>query len=112
MRHTAAGATVTATGSIDIVTAPALWVTLDDTRRELRTTSPGSALLVDLREVAFLSAAGLSTLLAVHSCCGADGTGMRVIADQPAVLRPLTVTGLRWLLAAPLTTDGRHRPCT
>jgi anti-anti-sigma factor len=111
-RHTAAGATVTAIGEIDIVTAPALWVSLDETRRELRTISPGSTLLVDLRQVAFLSAAGLGTLLAFHSRCGADGTGMRIIADHPAVLRPLEVTGLRWLLAAPLTTDEGPRPCT
>lgn len=109
-RHTASGATVTAAGEIDVVTSPALLASLAGARLELRTNSPGSALLVDLLQVTFLSAAGLTALVAVHVSCGADGTGMRVIADHPAVLRPLAVTGLGWLLTGSPPVGEGHRP--
>lgn len=109
-RHTAAGATVIATGEIDLVTSPTLLASLDHARLELRTNSPGATLLVDLRQITFFGAAGITALITVHDSCGADGTGMSVVADHPAVLRPLEITGLSWLLAEPPTIDDGHRP--
>lgn len=111
-QHTAAGATVFAAGEIDVSTSPALLAALDRARLDLRTKAPGSTLLVDLRQITFLSASGLNALVALHGSCGADGTGMGVIADRQEVLLPLEVTGLRWLLAGPPTVDEEHHPRT
>jgi anti-sigma B factor antagonist len=94
-RNTAAGATVIVTGEIDARTAPTLHRLLDDAR----VTSSPVEFVVDLRDVSFLSAAGLSVLVSIHRNCALDGTAMRIVADHSAVRRPMEVTGLRWLLS-------------
>ena len=98
--HTGSRTTVRVVGEVDLLTAPVLQEALDSARRRLRASSAHPELLVDLREVSFLGAAGLSVLAVVQLRCVTDGTTMRVVGDQPAVRRPMELAGLRQLLAA------------
>lgn len=50
--------------------------------------------VVDLRRVDFLAAAGLSVLVAADQRARAQGTTLRVVAGTHAVARALTVIGL------------------
>lgn len=56
--------------------------------------SAGPDLVVDLSEVSFLGAAGLSVLVEAGATAGASGVGLYVVARTRPVLRPLTLTGL------------------
>jgi anti-anti-sigma factor len=65
----------------------------------VRTSRAHPELLIDLRQGSFLSAAGLGVLAVLHVQCVVDGTSMHVLGDQPAVRRPMELTGLASLLA-------------
>ena len=57
------------------------------------TTTPPAPLLLDLTDVTYLSSAGIATLV-IHTKRYAElGRHFRVVADQPAVLRPMALTG-------------------
>lgn len=81
-------------GVVDLVTAPSLAtglaLALDNAARSQDVTE----IVVDLRLVRFLSAAGLCELVRGHQQCRRSGIPLRVVADQRAVTRPLSVTGL------------------
>ncbi len=52
-----------------------------------------ASVLVDLTGLTYLSSAGVATLV-LHTQRYADnGRQLRVVADQPAVLRPIALTG-------------------
>lgn len=81
-------AVVRVAGEVDMVTAPALEnqvVSLVGERPRL--------LVIDLTEVRFFSSAGLAVLALAHREAD-EGTQLRVVANDPAVLRPLELTGL------------------
>lgn len=91
-------ATVRVAGEVDLVTAAALDEALERARLGVRAVVGFPELVVDLREVSFLSAAGLRVLDVVHVRCVDDGMSMRVVGDQRAVRRPMELTGLEPLL--------------
>lgn len=98
-RSTGSRTTVRVAGEIDLVTAPMLKEALETAYLNVRISRAHPELLVDLREVSFLSAAGLSVLAVLHVRCVVDGLSIRIIGDQRAVRRPMELTGMDQLLA-------------
>lgn len=76
-------------GDIDMFTAPVVdsMITGQLARRP-------EALVLDLREVGFMSSAGLATLMSARNQAGAAGIALRVVCTAESVLRPMTITGL------------------
>ena len=81
---------VEATGSVDLLTAPAF---ADHLCVALAEGIP-VIVVVDLRQVDFLAAAGLSVLVAADSQARAQQITLRVVASTHAVRRALSITGL------------------
>jgi anti-sigma B factor antagonist len=97
-RSTGSQATVRVTGEVDLVTAPMLKEALESAQRGVRKSRSHPELLIDLSDVTFLSAAGLSVLADVYVRCVSDGTTMHIVGRQRAVRLPLKLTGLDRLL--------------
>ncbi|GLW89239.1 anti-sigma factor antagonist [Actinokineospora globicatena] len=101
---------ITLRGEVDLVTAPAV----DAALRAGLAVPDVLVLVVDLSEVDFLAAAGLSALVAARDTAAARAIDLRLVADGRPVLRLLDVTGLRRTfrlhrdLAEPLGPHG-HR---
>lgn len=55
-------------------------------------------MVVDLREVWFLSACGIGTLAEIHTHATAVEIALCVVADSCRVLRPLQITGMDRIL--------------
>jgi anti-anti-sigma factor len=85
---------VSVTGEVDLATADALRDSLSHYLADPATT----LLVCDLSQVKFLACSGLSILLDAHGALSARGARLSVVANGPAVLRPVTVTGLRDIL--------------
>jgi anti-sigma B factor antagonist len=98
-RNTGSRTTVRVAGEVDLVTAPMLKEALESAYLGVRTYRAHPELLVDLRGVSFLSAAGLTVLAILHVRCVTDGLSMHIVGDQRAVRRPMELTGLDQLLA-------------
>jgi anti-sigma B factor antagonist len=77
-------------GSVDLRTAPEL---ADQLFVALAEGTP-LIVVVDLRQVDFFGAAGLSVLVAVDQRARAQQVALRVVAGTHAVCRALRVTGL------------------
>ncbi len=75
-------------GEVDALTSPQLTAAMG----EALAGSPVGA-IVDLSQVNFLAAAGLSVLLATHAQL-TPNAGFGVVADGAAARRPITVLGL------------------
>jgi anti-sigma B factor antagonist len=85
---------VSVAGEIDLLTAGAFRDSLSP-----HLSDPATTLLVcDLSQVKFLACSGLSILVDARAALAARGAELSVVANSPAVLRPVTVTGLRDLL--------------
>jgi anti-sigma B factor antagonist len=99
-----AGGTIvlTATGEVDMVTAPQL----EDAARRAIEDGP-AALVLDLGGVSFLSSAGLSVLVRTHKVAkeSGHGTEFRIVATSAATLRPMQLMGLGDDLAIYATRD-------
>jgi anti-anti-sigma factor len=93
---------LSATGEVDMVTAPRLE---DAARRAIE--DGRAALVLDLGGVSFLSSAGLSVLVRTHNLAteSQDGTEFRIVATSPATLRPIQLMGLDNDLAIYATRD-------
>lgn len=78
---------VTATGEIDLSTAPQF----EDTVRQCLTRRP-AVLVIDLTGAQFFSSAGLAVLVLAHRHDAE--TALRVVASNRIVLRALELTGL------------------
>lgn len=81
---------VAVTGAIDLLTAP-------DLAEQLAVAlADGTPLIVvvDLRQVDFLAAAGLSVLVEADQCARMQHTTLRLVVTTHAVRRALSVTGL------------------
>ncbi|GAA0233837.1 hypothetical protein GCM10010492_35840 [Saccharothrix mutabilis subsp. mutabilis] len=82
-------AVVTATGEIDMLTAP-------DLRADVlgRIDETPGAVVLDMTGVSFLGSAGLAVLVEASQHAKRRGTAFRVVAVARAVTRPLAATGL------------------
>ncbi|RAS64755.1 anti-anti-sigma factor [Lentzea atacamensis] len=88
--HTCQGFPVTAVhGEIDMCTEELFRVVL---KQQL--ANKPSVLVVDLRGVTFLGSSGINVLLTGHADAKLIGTRLAVVANQRAVLMPLSVTGI------------------
>jgi anti-sigma B factor antagonist len=81
---------VEAAGSVDLLTAAELAAHLSTALAEETTL----IVVVDLRRVDFLAAAGLRVLMAADRRARAQDTTLRVLVGTHAVSRALSVTGL------------------
>ncbi|MGB3440322.1 MAG: anti-sigma factor antagonist [Actinophytocola sp.] len=85
---------VSIAGEIDLATADAFRDSLSPYLSDPATTQ----LVCDMSQVKFLACSGLSVLLDVQSALSARGGQLSVVANGPAVLRPVKVTGLNKVL--------------
>jgi anti-anti-sigma factor len=85
---------VTATGEIDMISAPLLLSGLESALRHPSCRT----LITDLRGVQFMGASGISVLLAIQASVDTHDVRLALVADHPAVLRPLQITGTTDLL--------------
>ena len=92
-------AVVSATGDIDMLSAPAL----EESIRTALGKDP-AALVVDLSAVEFLASAGMGVLVAVHDDVTPD-RGFCVVADGPATSRPLKLVGIADIVRVYPTLD-------
>jgi anti-sigma B factor antagonist len=81
--------TVTATGEVDTLTAPAFSSVLDTA---LRRRPP--ELVIDLSGIRFFGSAGLTVLVEAHEAARDSDVALRLIATTRAVTCALTVSGL------------------
>jgi anti-sigma B factor antagonist len=81
-------AVVRVDGEVDMVTAPAL-----ESQVVALLGEKPRVLVIDLTGVRFFSSAGLAVLALAHREAD-EGTELRVVANDSAVLRPLELTGL------------------
>ncbi|SES47830.1 STAS domain-containing protein [Actinokineospora terrae] len=96
---------VQVTGDLDAATAPALADTLARAHFDLRQVPDAVGIVLDLRPVSFLGAAGMRVMDRARRTCAEEGFTLRLIADHPTVIRPLELTGLAEVL-------GLNRPPT
>ncbi|GAA4060586.1 STAS domain-containing protein [Actinomadura miaoliensis] len=82
-------AVVTATGELDLYTAPRLQAALAGLLRE-----PVDRIVVDLSGVEFCDSTGMNVLLAAMKRLKEQGGSLELAAPRPAVRRILQVTGL------------------
>lgn len=80
---------VTANGEVELVNAPRLGAALDQVVDERP-----DVLVLDITAVTFLSSAGLAVLVRAHRNSSAVGALFRVVANNPATLRPIQLMGL------------------
>ncbi|MCT2584488.1 STAS domain-containing protein [Actinophytocola gossypii] len=98
---------VEACGEVDLVTALMLEEQLEYAEAIV---VPPAPVVVDLSRVAFLGARGLGTLVHHHHRCRSLGSTLRIVAQQPEVLRPIHVTGLdTTLCVVPNVHDAQHQ---
>jgi anti-sigma B factor antagonist len=89
--------TVTVSGEVDCVTAPDFQQVLLDV---LSRPDAPRRVLVDLRGVTFLGAAGLTVLALAHRTAQVSGQVFRIrCGTARAAIRPLQITGLWNILA-------------
>lgn len=80
---------VTVRGEVDLFTSPLL---LNGILAQLH--GPARQLIVDLTEVGFFGASGLTVLAVVREAAKAVGTGLCLVAHTRPVLLPLTIIGV------------------
>lgn len=81
---------VHAGGELDTVTASEL----DQHLQQVEDTiTPPAPVLLDLTGITYLSSAGIATLVIHTQRCADRESRLRVIANQTAVLRPVTLSG-------------------
>jgi anti-sigma B factor antagonist len=85
---------VKVSGDVDLCTAPVLAEALTLAVLDTKSRSGISEIVVDLRRVAFLGAAGLSVLVDASDRCVRDEIGFHVAADHTPVTRPITTLRL------------------
>ncbi len=77
-------------GEIDVAAAPTVREHLD----EAVATAGGLTVVVDLSEVSFIDSTALGVLIGAHKQCEQAGTPMRVVVDEPRILKVFEITGL------------------
>ncbi len=81
---------VLAGGELDAFTSDQLDEHL---RKAEDAVTPPAPVLLDLTGITYLSSAGVATLVIHAQRCADLESRLCVVADQPAVLRPITLTG-------------------
>lgn len=81
---------VRAGGELDAFTVDQLTKHLQEAEDAV---TPPAPVLLDLTDLTYLSSAGVAALVIHTQRCAERKTRLRVVADQPAVLRPITLTG-------------------
>lgn len=95
-------------GDVDSNTVDALAAALD----EGVSAAPATALIIDLTQVTYFGSAGLNAVLSCYERGRDRGVAVRVVADNPEVIRPIEVTKLDDVLRphpsveAALAADG------
>ncbi|WP_245672953.1 STAS domain-containing protein [Aldersonia kunmingensis] len=87
-------------GTLDMVTAPQLTESIQNSLK-----NEPAAVIVDLTGVEFLASAGMTVLIAAHEQIG-ESAQFTVVADGPAVGRPMHLVGVDKLLAIHTTLDA------
>jgi len=87
-------------GTLDMVTAPQL---AESIQHELR--NQPAAVIVDLTDLEFLASAGMTVLLTAHGRIG-ESAQFAVVADGPAVARPMHLVGVDKLMTMHTTLDA------
>ncbi|MGC2652829.1 MAG: STAS domain-containing protein [Mycobacterium sp.] len=101
---------VRATGDIDSSTVAQLAGKLSAGLQVAR-DHPARLLVVDLQAVTFFGSAGLNAVLDCHEDGVADGTLVRLVANNAQVVRPIEVTGLDRVLEVYPTMPEALRRC-
>jgi anti-sigma B factor antagonist len=83
-------AQVTATGEVDLFTAPDLKAVLRDVILEAGATD----VTVDLTGATFLDSTGIAALFGAYRWLRARGGKLTILAEDPAIVEPLELTGL------------------
>ena len=86
-------AIVSASGELDMLTAPQL----RDAVQSALSKNP-TGLIVDLTSVDFLGSAGMQVLMEAHNQTGGTETRFAVVAEGSATSRPLKITGIADLI--------------
>jgi anti-sigma B factor antagonist len=82
---------VTVSGEVDIDTVGLLEKRLTAARKR---AVPPRAMVIDLRDVRFFGAAGVTALVKADIGCQEQGVGLRIVANHRAVLQPLEIVEL------------------
>lgn len=98
--HRGGAAVVSIGGEIDLSTAPAF----EDALALALAADPG-VLAIELSEVTFMASVGLRILAATSEKVG-ESTRIAVVANSPAVSRPIQLTGLDGVVALYPTLDA------
>lgn len=100
---------VRAKGDIDSSSVSELTAKLT-TALQLASAHPARLIIVDLQAVTFFGSAGLNAVLDCREDAAEAGTSVRLVADNPQVIRPIEVTNLdRVLEVYPTMTDALRR---
>lgn len=91
---------VTASGELDVHTAPALKEQLDALSQV-----PNPCLIVDLGEVGFIDSTGLGVLVSTLKHVRESGGSLDVVVASPRVLRVFALTGLDVVIPLHATLD-------
>jgi anti-sigma B factor antagonist len=94
-------AVVEASGEVDLATVPKLREEISEHIVARRTN-----LLVDLRAVTYLDSTGLGVLVGAAKAVNAAGGSLRLVCDNPRLLRLLRITGLDKALAVHPTMES------
>ncbi len=102
MRTSTVGATgvISVLGEIDLSTASRVREAVGD-----HIDAGVCRLVLDLSEVTFMDSTGLGLLVGAHKATTARGGGLRVVCDNPRLLRLLAVTGLSRSMVVHPTLD-------
>ena len=92
---------VTASGELDVHTAPALKGQLDALSQV-----PNPCLIVDLGDVGFIDSTGLGVLVSTLKHVRESGGSLDVVVASPRVLRVFALTGLDVVIPLHATLDG------
>jgi anti-sigma B factor antagonist len=93
---------VTVSGEVDLDTVGLLEKGLTAARER---AIPSRAMVVDLREVRFFGAAGVTALVKADIGCREQGVVLQIVANHRAVLRPLEIVEL--IETLPIASDLR-----
>ncbi len=88
-------------GELDISTTPALEQAITEATRD-----PGTALVIDLRDLTFMDSSGLRTLAQTNTRAEAEGFTLSIWRGQPQIERVLEISGLGAML--PLVQAPPH----
>ncbi|NUR07540.1 MAG: STAS domain-containing protein [Nocardioidaceae bacterium] len=80
---------VVASGEVDLATAPSLRQAISD-----HLAAGQTLLLLDMTDVTFIDSTGLGILVGAAKKARGLGGSMRLVCDNPRILRLLTITGL------------------